>query len=47
MASGEAGAQILCDLGVTSIRLRTDNRHTYVGLSGLAIEIAVVEPIDG
>ena len=28
------GAQILKDLGVSSIRLRTDNRRTYVGLSG-------------
>jgi 3,4-dihydroxy 2-butanone 4-phosphate synthase/GTP cyclohydrolase II len=41
------GAQILCDLGVTSIRLRTDNPRTYVGLSGFGIEIAAVEPIDG
>ena len=41
------GAQILRDLGVTSIRLRTDNPRTYVGLSGFGIEIAVVEPIDG
>ena len=41
------GAQILRDLGVTSIRLRTDNPRTYVGLSGFGIEIASVEPIDG
>jgi 3,4-dihydroxy 2-butanone 4-phosphate synthase / GTP cyclohydrolase II len=41
------GAQILRDLGVTSIRLRTDNPRTYVGLSGFGIEIATVEPIDG
>ena len=41
------GAQILRDLGVTSIRLRTDNPRTYVGLSGFGIEIAAVEPIDG
>ena len=40
------GAQILRDLGVTSIRLRTDNPRTYVGLSGFGIEIAAVEPID-
>jgi hypothetical protein len=40
------GAQILRDLGVTSIRLSTDNPRTYVGLSGFGIEIAAVEPID-
>jgi 3,4-dihydroxy 2-butanone 4-phosphate synthase / GTP cyclohydrolase II len=40
------GAQILRDLGVSSIRLRTDNPRTYVGLSGFGIEIAAVEPID-
>ena len=49
-ASGEArsrqwrevglGAQILKDLGVSSIRLLTSSRHmTYVGLSGFGIEI--------
>ena len=41
------GAQILRDLGVTSIRLRTDNPRTYVGLSGFGIEILAVEPLDG
>jgi 3,4-dihydroxy 2-butanone 4-phosphate synthase/GTP cyclohydrolase II len=41
------GAQILRDLGVNSIRLRTDNPRTYVGLSGFGIEIAAVEPLDG
>ena len=41
------GAQILRDLGVSSIRLRTDNPRSYVGLSGFGIEIAAVEPIDG
>jgi 3,4-dihydroxy 2-butanone 4-phosphate synthase/GTP cyclohydrolase II len=41
------GAQILRDLGVTSIRLRTNNPRTYVGLSGFGIEIASVEPIEG
>jgi 3,4-dihydroxy 2-butanone 4-phosphate synthase/GTP cyclohydrolase II len=41
------GAQILRDLGVTSIRLRTDNPRIYVGLSGFGIEISAVEPIDG
>ena len=40
------GAQILRDLGVHSIRLRTDNQRTYVGLAGFGIEIAAVEPID-
>ena len=39
------GAQILRDLGVSSIRLRTDNPRTYVGLSGFGIEIAAVEPL--
>ena len=57
-ASGEArtrqwreiglGAQILKDLGVTSIRLITASRRTtYVGLSGFGIEIAGTEPVDG
>ncbi len=41
------GAQILRDLGVTSIRLRTNQPRTYVGLSGFGIEIASVEPIEG
>ncbi len=41
------GAQILRDLGVTSIRLRTNHPRTYVGLSGFGIEIASVEPIEG
>ncbi len=41
------GAQILRDLGVSSIRLRTGNPRKYVGLSGFGIEIAAVEPIDG
>ena len=39
------GAQILRDLGVSSIRLRTDNPRKYVGLSGFGIEIAAVEPL--
>ena len=57
-ASGEArtrqwrevglGAQILKDLGVTSIRLLTSSRPTtYVGLSGFGIEIVGTEPVDG
>ncbi len=40
------GAQILRDLDVTSIRLRTDNPRKYVGLSGFGIEITAVEGID-
>ena len=39
------GAQILRDLGVTSIRLRTESPRKYVGLSGFGIEIAAVEGI--
>jgi len=57
-ASGEArtrqwrevglGAQILKDLGVTSIRLLTTSRPmTYVGLSGFGIEIAGTELVEG
>ena len=38
------GAQILRDLGVTSIRLRTSTPLTYVGLSGFGIEITSYEP---
>ena len=41
------GAQILRDLDVSSIRLRTQNPRKYVGLSGFGIEIAAIEPIDG
>ncbi|MFY9658296.1 MAG: 3,4-dihydroxy-2-butanone-4-phosphate synthase [Methylocystis sp.] len=42
------GAQILRDLGVTSIRLRTTTPkpRAYVGLSGFGIEIVAVEPLD-
>jgi 3,4-dihydroxy 2-butanone 4-phosphate synthase/GTP cyclohydrolase II len=40
------GAQILADLGVGSIRLRTSNPRKYVGLSGFGIEIATVEPLE-
>ncbi len=57
-ASGEArtrqwrevglGAQILNDLGITSIRLLTMSRPTtYVGLSGFGIEIAGTESVEG
>jgi 3,4-dihydroxy 2-butanone 4-phosphate synthase/GTP cyclohydrolase II len=40
------GAQILRDLGISSIRLLTSARHRYVGLAGFGIEIASVEPLD-
>jgi 3,4-dihydroxy 2-butanone 4-phosphate synthase / GTP cyclohydrolase II len=40
------GAQILRDLDVSSIRLRTDSPRKYVGLSGFGIEISAVEGID-
>jgi 3,4-dihydroxy 2-butanone 4-phosphate synthase/GTP cyclohydrolase II len=41
------GAQILRDLGVTSIRLRSDSPRKFVGLAGFGVEIAKVEPIEG
>jgi 3,4-dihydroxy 2-butanone 4-phosphate synthase/GTP cyclohydrolase II len=42
------GAQILKDLGVTSITLLTTSRPmTYVGLSGFGIEIAGTELVEG
>ena len=40
------GAQILKDLGITSIRLLTSTEHRYVGLAGFGIEIASSEPIN-
>jgi len=39
------GAQILRDLGVSSIRLLSTARHRYVGLAGFGIEITDVEPM--
>src|SRR6185437_6312651 len=36
------GAQILQDLGISSIRLRTSTPFKFVGLSGFGIEIAAV-----
>ena len=39
------GAQILKDLGITSIRLRTSAPRTYVGLSGFGIEISAFEDV--
>src|SRR5947209_15428367 len=41
------GAQILRDLDVTSIRLRSDSPRKYVGLAGFGVEIVKVEPIEG
>ena len=41
------GAQILRDLGVSSIKLLTSSENIYVGLSGFGIEITGTEPIDG
>ena len=41
------GAQILRDLGVSSIRLLSSQERTYVGLSGFGIEIVRTEPLDG
>ena len=40
------GAQILKDLGISSIRLLTSAEHRYIGLSGFGIEIVSVEPIE-
>jgi 3,4-dihydroxy 2-butanone 4-phosphate synthase/GTP cyclohydrolase II len=39
------GAQILKDLGITSIRLLTSAEHHYVGLGGFGIEITASERI--
>ena len=40
------GAQILRDLGVSSIRLLSSQERTYVGLSGFGIEIVKTEPLE-
>jgi 3,4-dihydroxy 2-butanone 4-phosphate synthase/GTP cyclohydrolase II len=40
------GAQILRDLGISSIRLRTSMPFKYVGLSGFGIEITAYEPLE-
>jgi 3,4-dihydroxy 2-butanone 4-phosphate synthase/GTP cyclohydrolase II len=40
------GAQILRDLGISSISLRTGAPMTYVGLSGFGIEISSMEGLD-
>jgi 3,4-dihydroxy 2-butanone 4-phosphate synthase/GTP cyclohydrolase II len=39
------GAQILKDLGISSIKLLTSGEHRYVGLAGFGIEIAETELI--
>src|ERR1700691_1633337 len=41
------GAQILRDLGVTSIRNLTSSSHDYKGLSGFGIEIVSNEQLEG
>jgi 3,4-dihydroxy 2-butanone 4-phosphate synthase/GTP cyclohydrolase II len=41
------GAQILRDLGISSIRLLSSSTLTYVGLAGFGIEIAATEAIEG
>ena len=41
------GAQILKDLGISSIRLLTSARFTYVGLAGFGIEITDTETVEG
>jgi 3,4-dihydroxy 2-butanone 4-phosphate synthase/GTP cyclohydrolase II len=38
------GAQILKDLGISSIRLLTSSKLTYVGLGGFGIEIVATRP---
>ncbi|HVI62091.1 MAG TPA: 3,4-dihydroxy-2-butanone-4-phosphate synthase, partial [Bradyrhizobium sp.] len=40
------GAQILKDLSITSIRLLTSAKLTYVGLAGFGIEIVSTERVD-
>jgi 3,4-dihydroxy 2-butanone 4-phosphate synthase/GTP cyclohydrolase II len=41
------GAQILKDLGISSIRLMASSKMTYVGLAGFGIEITDTETIEG
>ena len=41
------GAQILRDLGVTSIRNLATSTRSYVGLSGFGIELLGEEPLEG
>lgn len=41
------GAQVLKDLGISSIRLLASKKHTYVGLGGFGIEITATESVEG
>ena len=41
------GAQILLDLGLTSIRLLTNSRRRIVGLDGYALQVAGRVPFEG
>jgi 3,4-dihydroxy 2-butanone 4-phosphate synthase / GTP cyclohydrolase II len=41
------GAQILRDLGISSIRLLATRSRTYVGIAGFGIEIVETEQLDG
>lgn len=41
------GAQILKDLGISSIRLFASTKRTYVGLAGFGIQILFTETIEG
>jgi 3,4-dihydroxy 2-butanone 4-phosphate synthase/GTP cyclohydrolase II len=41
------GAQILKDLGISSIRLLSSTQRTYIGLAGFGIEIVATEALDG
>jgi 3,4-dihydroxy 2-butanone 4-phosphate synthase/GTP cyclohydrolase II len=41
------GAQILKDLGISSIRLLAGSKWNYVGLGGFGIEILSTEPLEG
>jgi 3,4-dihydroxy 2-butanone 4-phosphate synthase/GTP cyclohydrolase II len=41
------GAQILKDIGISSIRLLSSSKRTYVGLGGFGIEIVGTETLEG
>jgi len=41
------GAQILRDLGISSIKLLATRSRTYVGIAGFGIEIFETEPLEG
>ena len=41
------GAQILKDIGISSIRLLSSSKRTYVGLGGFGIEIVETETLEG